>query len=83
MATKPVKGNFPHGFSLRQGEVKLSYASGSMWTNPVARITPAAKALTMKNMSFLGLRAGILLLSNGRLTPRAPATSTEAIDPSL
>lgn len=50
---------------------------------PVARMTPAAKALIMKNTSFSGLRAGIFLLSNGRLTPSAPATRMDAIEPNL
>lgn len=83
MATNPVKGNLCQGLSFKQGEVKLLSASGSMWTKPVERITPAAKAFTMKNMSFSGLRAEILLPSKGRLTPRPPEIRTEAIEPSL
>ncbi|KAK8705800.1 hypothetical protein V6N13_049391 [Hibiscus sabdariffa] len=51
--------------------------------NPVARITPAANALIMKNRSFSGLNAGIRDPNNGRLTPIAPATRMEAMAPSL
>ncbi|KAF9674481.1 hypothetical protein SADUNF_Sadunf10G0131700 [Salix dunnii] len=83
MATKPVNGKLPHGFWARHGEVKLSNASGSMWMNPVARITPAAYALIMKKISFSGLKAFIFLPSRGRPTPIAPATRTESIEPSL
>lgn len=80
---KPVKGNFPQGFSPRQGDVKLSNASGSMWMNPVARITPAAKALIMKKISFSGLKLGILRPSSGMLTPTAPAKRIVAIEANL
>ena len=83
MATSPVNGNFPQGFSPRQGEVSLSNASGSMWMKPVARITPAAKALIMKKMWFSGFRAGTFFPSRGMLTPAAPATRMEAIAASL
>jgi hypothetical protein len=80
MAMKPVKGNFPHGFSLRQGDVNLSKASGSMWINPVAKITPAANALIMKKISCSGLRVGTLLPSNGMLTPTAPVKRMVTIE---
>jgi hypothetical protein len=83
MAKKPVKGKMPHGLLLRHGEVKFVNASGSTWMNPVARITPAAKALMMKKESFSGLRARNFLPSNGMHTPAAPATRMEAIEHSL
>jgi hypothetical protein len=51
--------------------------------NPVARITPAAKALIMKKISFSGLRAGTFLPSKGMHTPTALATRMQAIEPSL
>ena len=56
-----MNGKLPQGFWPRQGLVKLSKASGNMWINPVARITPAAKALIMKKMLFSGFRVGIVL----------------------
>jgi hypothetical protein len=83
MAMRPVKGKILQGFSSRHGDVKLSNASGSMWMNPVARITPAAKALIRKNMSCSGLRVGILLPNNGMLTPTEPAKRMVAIEANL
>lgn len=83
MATNPVKGNFPHGFSFRHGDVNLSKASGSTWMNPVANITPAAKALMMKKIGFSGCNDGIVFPRIGMQTPTAPATRMEAIAPSL
>ncbi|PON88508.1 hypothetical protein TorRG33x02_157220 [Trema orientale] len=50
---------------------------------PVARITPAAKALTMKKISFSGRRVGIFFPKTGRETPTALATSIEVIATSL
>lgn len=52
MATNPAKGNLHPGFLLGDGEVKLSTTSGSIWMKPDARMTPAAEALMIKNMSF-------------------------------
>ncbi|CAA7402913.1 unnamed protein product [Spirodela intermedia] len=46
----PGKGNSDHGQCGRQGLVRASCPSGSMWTNPVARMTPAAKALIRANV---------------------------------
>ncbi|KAL7227238.1 hypothetical protein ACSBR1_022157 [Camellia fascicularis] len=50
---------------------------------PVARITPAANALMMKNTSFSGRSAGTDLPSTGRQTPIAPATRIEAMAANL
>uniref|UniRef100_A0A803P6Y7 Uncharacterized protein n=1 Tax=Cannabis sativa TaxID=3483 RepID=A0A803P6Y7_CANSA len=83
IATNPAKGNFLHGFSLRQGLVKLSYASGSTWMNPVDKITPAAKALMRKYMSLFGFREGKFFTKNGRHTPSAPLDRTEPMAMSL
>lgn len=83
IATNPANGKFPHGFSPRHGLVKLLKASGRTWMKPVARITPAAKALIMKKTSFSGRRAGILLPNIGRETPIALATRMEQIATSL
>lgn len=41
------KGNFRHGFSGKQGDVKQSKESGRTCIYPVARITPEANALTI------------------------------------
>lgn len=71
MAARPVKGNFPHGSSFRQGLVKVSNASGRIWINPVDKITPAAKALIKKNRLLPGVRAGTFLPAMGRDTPIA------------
>ena len=64
-----MNGKLPQGFWPRQGLVKLSKASGNMWINPVARITPAAKALIMKKMLFSGFKVGIFLPTIGSETP--------------
>lgn len=50
---------------------------------PVARITPAAKALTIKKISLSGRRAGIFFPKIGRETPSALAMSIEVIATSL
>lgn len=42
---KPVKGNLDHGNEGRHGCQSDLVASESMWTNLVARITQAVKAL--------------------------------------
>jgi hypothetical protein len=49
MATNPGNGKRRHGAAGRQGSVSASSASCSMWTKPVARITPAANAFTSTN----------------------------------
>ncbi|KAK7836356.1 hypothetical protein CFP56_022691 [Quercus suber] len=51
--------------------------------NPVDNITPAAKALMKKKMSFSGRKAGMAFPSIGIQTPIAPATRMEAIAASL
>ncbi|QCE02874.1 hypothetical protein DEO72_LG8g890 [Vigna unguiculata] len=73
IATKPVKGKSPHGCSFKQGEVRFSKASGNTWMNPVARITPAARAFIKTKIFFSGLKAGITLLRRGIHTPIALA----------
>lgn len=45
---------------------------------PVDNITPAAKALMIKKISFSGLNAGITLPRSGIQTPIALATSIDA-----
>lgn len=77
MAAKPAKGKLCQGLSFKQGEVRLSKPSGKMWMKPVARMTPAAKALMIKKTSLSGEIAGIHLPRIGRQTPMAPATRME------
>lgn len=47
----------------------MSKESGSTCMNPVARIIPAANALTTTNRLRSGLRAGIERVTSGRQTP--------------
>ncbi|KAH0850072.1 hypothetical protein HID58_095810 [Brassica napus] len=79
MATKSVMGKSPHGDSSpRHGLVRLSVASGRMWTKPVAKITPAANAFTNMKKLLSDLRPKI-----GKQTPNTPATKMEKIAPIL
>ncbi|OAY83532.1 hypothetical protein ACMD2_00257 [Ananas comosus] len=79
MAPNPAKGNFCQTLSSppRQSEVRSSNASGRMWMKPVARMTPAAKALIAKNTSRSGRSAGTVRLRCGRQQPMAPQTRME------
>lgn len=53
-------------------------ASGSIWTKPVAKITPAANALTNKKNLLSDLRPKI-----GKQTPNTPARKIEKTAPIL
>lgn len=76
MAKNSGKGNFLHGNSGRHGSERASEPPESMWTNPVARITPAANALApLISPPVDGRRVP----TRGRETPNAPATSMDAI----
>ncbi|KAL2494055.1 Uncharacterized protein Fot_37812 [Forsythia ovata] len=59
MATNPVKGNLCHGFSFKQLDDNISNESGKTCMNPVPKMIPAAKHLTITNRLRSGLRAGI------------------------
>ena len=49
------------GHSPRQGLEKLLLASGHMWIKPVARMTPAPKALSMKKIGLPVAAYGLIL----------------------
>lgn len=63
--------------------VNADVASGSMWTNPVARITPAAKALAAKKRLVSVLRNLRFFPINGMATPIIPAKRMEAMATNL
>lgn len=77
IAVKPAKGKSCQGWQSKEEDVKFSKASGKMWTKPVARMTPAAKAFITKKKSFSGEITGIHLLRIGRQMPIEPATRME------
>jgi hypothetical protein len=45
IAKNPGKGNLDHGKSGKHGLLRASVPPASIWTKPVASMTPAAKAL--------------------------------------
>lgn len=69
MATNPENGNLCQGLSFKQLEVSMSNESGNTCMNPVARIIPAAKALTTTKRFLSGCRAGIERVKSGKQTP--------------
>lgn len=79
MAKNPEKGNLDQGFSGRHESVRASVASGSMWTKPVARITPAAKALAAKNKLESVRRNRRFFPTRGMAMPATPARRMVAI----
>lgn len=83
IATKPVKGNLCHGFSFKQGDHNMSKESGNTCMNPVARMIPEAKALTMMNRLRSGAKAGIEREKRGKHTPIMLVTKMEAMAMSL
>lgn len=76
---KPENGNFPHGFSFKRGDVKLSVSSGRTCINPVAKITPAANALMTKKAFVSAPKARYIFPSNRRQTPVPPAKRINTI----
>lgn len=77
IATNPVKGNLCHGFSFKQLDDNMSNESGSTCMNPVARMIPAANALTITKRLRSGFSAGIERVTNGRHTPIILVTKME------
>lgn len=75
----PDNGKSPHGFFFMQSEDRLLNASGKMWTRPVDKMTPAAKALIRKTKGLSGPNAGTDLTIIGRQTPIAPETRIVAM----
>uniref|UniRef100_A0A0A9HP79 Uncharacterized protein n=1 Tax=Arundo donax TaxID=35708 RepID=A0A0A9HP79_ARUDO len=79
MATNPGNGNRRHGAAGRQGLESACSASCSMWTNPVARMTPAANALAATNAALSVRSTRRFRPARGRPTPSTPATSIDAM----
>ena len=69
IATKPVKGNLCHGLSAKQLDLNMSKESGKTCINPVAKMMPEAKALTITKRLRSGLRAGTERVIRGKHTP--------------
>ncbi|KAH1252610.1 hypothetical protein GmHk_04G009537 [Glycine max] len=80
MAKNPVKGNLDHGNEGRHGCWSASVASESMWTNPVARMTPAAKALAATKRLPSVRRC---FRTSGMAIPAMPARRMEAMAKNL
>lgn len=83
IAMKHEKGKFDQGILGRHGLDKADVASGSMCTNPVARMTPAAKAFVANKKFESDLRNVHFLPTNGTATPTIPAKRMEAIATNL
>jgi hypothetical protein len=79
IAKNPVKGNLCHGFSGKQLEDNISKESGNTCMNPVARMIPAAKALTITKRLRSGCKAGIERVKRGALTPIMLVTKIETM----
>ena len=79
IAKNPAKGNLDQGRLGRHSLVRFSDASGSMCTNPVARMTPAANDLAAVNRLPSVARKLFRRPSKGMVIPVAPATMIEAI----
>ena len=83
MANMPENGNFDQGYFGRQESESADEPSGSMWTNPVARMTPAAKALAAKKMFPSVRRNRRFFPTRGMATPDTPATRIAAMATNL
>lgn len=79
MAKKPQKGNLDHGYLGRHGLDSASDPPDSMWTNPVARITPAAKALAATKRLPSVLRKLRFFPTRGMAIPITPEMRIAAI----
>lgn len=80
---KPENGKMDQGILGRQGFDNAEVASGSMCTNPVAKITPAAKDLVAKKKLESDLRIRHFSPNNGSATPIIPAKRMEAMATNL
>ena len=69
---KSYQGNSGHP---RHGEASAELAAGYMWITPVAKITPAPKALSTKNGALFLSKARHLCSSSGRNIPSADPTA--------
>ncbi|KAH1244581.1 hypothetical protein GmHk_06G015168 [Glycine max] len=83
MAKKPVKGNLDHGNAGRHGWRSALVASESMCTNPVARMTPAAKALAATKRLPSVRRKRRCFPMSGMAIPAMPERRMEAMATNL
>lgn len=83
MAKNPANGNFDHGYSGRQEFDRALVPPDNMWTNPVARIMPAANALRAMNRLPSVLRNFLCFPTSGIAIPRTPAIRMQAMATSL
>ena len=83
IAINPEKGKRDHGISGRQEFVNDSVASGNMCTNPVAKMTPAAKALVAKRKLESVFRRRQFLPINGIAIPMIPVRRMVAMATNL
>ncbi|KAD3642239.1 hypothetical protein E3N88_31463 [Mikania micrantha] len=79
IATKPVNGNFCHGFLAKQLDLNMPKESGKTCINAVAKMMPDAKALTITNRLRSGLRTGMERVIRGRDTPMRLVMNMAAI----
>lgn len=79
MAKNPGNGNFDQGYLGKQGSERASVPPESMWTKPVARITPAAKALAATKRLPSVRRNLRCLPMSGIAMPATPASRIEAM----
>lgn len=79
IATKPVNGNLCQGLSDKQVDLNMSKESGKTCINPVAKMMPEAKALTITKRLRSGLRAGMERVIRGRHTPMMLVTRIVAM----
>lgn len=79
IAKNPAKGNLDHGNIGKHGSDNASEPSGNMWTNPVARITPAAKALAATKRFPSVCRNRRFFPTRGSAIPAIPAARMEQI----
>ncbi|CAA6672808.1 unnamed protein product [Spirodela intermedia] len=79
MAKKPGKGNADQGKRGRQGSVNASCESARTWTNPVARMTPAANAFETTKRPDSARRNRQLVPTRGSVTPATLETRITAM----
>lgn len=83
MAKNPANGNFDQGYSGKHGSESADVPPDSMCTNPVARITPAAKALAATKMLPSVRRNFLCFPTSGIAIPQTPATRIDAMATNL
>lgn len=79
MAKNPAKGNLDQGLVGRQGSERALVAAESMCTKPVARMTPAAKALAATKRLLSVRRKRHCFPTKGMAIPTTPAIRIDPI----